>query len=164
LAIINHILPLVRGSIMTIHQNHYEFSGITLPERHSALNLSPSNLARRFILFTPSGPTIKALVSLGEQAIGGVAHPDVVRRVVSQNPDSLWAIARKSRFDAANPVAEGFFAFLMLNEAGLAELAADRFDATNPIQRTLPGKASAPPPSTPGLCAHRAGLPLRFRL
>lgn len=98
----------------------------------SAFALDVERMARRFVAFTPSGPVIDQIVAMGQNAIGPVAALDVVRRVVSHNPDCLWAVAHRSRYDAHAPVAEGFFAFLMLNAQGRERLAAGRFDAADP--------------------------------
>jgi predicted GNAT family N-acyltransferase len=104
----------------------------TRPYRHDILDLDIAHLSRRFVIFTPSGPMIKDLVELGRREIGAVAPAALVERAVTHNPDNLWAAARRSRFDAANPKAEGFFAFLMLNEDGLRRLGEGSFDGANP--------------------------------
>ncbi len=73
-----------------------------------------------------------ALVAKAARAIGMVADTEAVLRVVSHNPDSLWAISRRTTYDARIPKGEGLVAFLMLNEQGLRQLAAGTFDAMNP--------------------------------
>src|SRR4051812_7106887 len=86
---------------------------------HSIDQLDSRSLARRLLVFTPTGQVIDRLFDRANLEIGGMTRLDVVRRVVSQNPDSLWAIARRGKYDVACPSAEGFVAFLMLNDAGL---------------------------------------------
>jgi predicted GNAT family N-acyltransferase len=100
--------------------------------RHDILDLDIANLSKRFVIFTPSGETIKELVELGRREIGAVAPAELVERAVTHNPDNLWAVARRSRFDVAKPKAEGFFAFLMLNADGVRRLAEGTFDGANP--------------------------------
>lgn len=75
---------------------------------------------------------IEELCALATGHISGIAGADVVRRIVKHNPDSLWAIARKSTFDPENPRAEGFVALLHLNKQGLKALAAHEMDGTDP--------------------------------
>ena len=89
-------------------------------------------LSRRLVVFTPGGAEIDALVARAAADIPGLTSADVVKRVVSHNPDCLWAIARRDRFDAANPRGEGLVAFLMLNPEGLRQLVAGTFNAADP--------------------------------
>lgn len=120
---------------MTLHAPDAQFPplGPALPgRRHDIRDLDVANLSRRFVIFTPSGAMIKDLVELGRREIGAVASAELVERAVTHNPDNLWATAKRSRFDAAHPVAEGFFAFLMLNEEGLRRLGEGSFDGANP--------------------------------
>ncbi|MBI3676494.1 MAG: GNAT family N-acetyltransferase [Proteobacteria bacterium] len=120
---------------MTIHSRDAAFDAKSYsppPIRHNISDLNLEQLSRRFVIFTPSGKTLEDLVSLGREGIGDVASVSIVRRAVSHNPDNLWAAARRSRFDASNPVAEGFFAFLMLNAEGMRHLSEGRFNGANP--------------------------------
>lgn len=112
--------------------------------RHAVLDLNVGELGRKFVVFTPGGATIDAVVGSGARAIGGVATSDCVRRIVSHNPDCLWAVTRKSRYDALNPVAEGFFAFLMLTAEGLRRLGAGTLDGANPDPSLLAGQCERP--------------------
>ncbi len=73
-----------------------------------------------------------AVLKRARSDLPGLAGADVVRRVMSHNPDSLWAIARRDGFDASDPTTEGFVAFLMLNEEGLRKLLEGTFDASDP--------------------------------
>lgn len=120
---------------MTVHEQESKFrrNGATSRSyRHDILDLDIATLSRRFVIFTPSGPMIRELVELGRREIGAVASAELVERAVTHNPDNLWAAARRSRFDAANPKAEGFFAFLMLNEEGFRRLGEGTFNGANP--------------------------------
>jgi len=130
---------------MTVHQPERLFTTELQPKaRHAADALDVGRLARRFVIFTPGGPAIETLVRNAAKAIGRVADPDLVRRIVSHNPDNLWAIARRSRYDAANPVPEGFFAFLMLNAEGLRRLADGTLDGANPELSLLTAQNERP--------------------
>ena len=64
--------------------------------------------------------------------LAGLAGLDIVRAVMSHNPDTIWAIARKDGYDAAAPEGDGFVAVLPLNADGLRQLAEGTFDASNP--------------------------------
>ena len=111
---------------------------------HNMADLDARSLARRLVVFTPTGPLLDALFKRASAEISGMTGLDVVRRVVSQNPDSLWAIARKDRFDASHPSADGFVAFLMLNDAGLNRLVAGEFDALDPDPKCLASQNERP--------------------
>src|SRR5262245_3157773 len=81
------------------------------------------SLAKRIVIFTPSGDEIGSLVELAQRSIAGLTTPaEVVCKVMSHNPDTIWAIARRSRYNPAASSAEGFFALLMLNDAGMRQL------------------------------------------
>src|SRR5581483_2009988 len=71
------------------------------------------------VVFTQSGAALDTLLARARIDLPGLAGADAVRRVISHNPDSLWAIARRQGFDAAAPVVDGFVAFLTLNSEGL---------------------------------------------
>lgn len=140
---------------MSIHQPERSFSnganfiasggqGGKERARHGVLDLEIGELGKKFVVFTPSGPAVTTIVGHATRNIGNVATLDCVRRVASHNPDSLWAIARKSRYDACNPVAEGFFAFLMLTAEGLRQLAAGTLDGANPDPALLAAQNERP--------------------
>ncbi|BAS00455.1 GNAT family N-acetyltransferase [Blastochloris viridis] len=80
----------------------------------------------------PSLQVIGALMAKAEHDLAGLASLDIVRSVMSHNPDTLWALARKNGYDAAAPAGDGFVAVLPLNEAGLRQLAEGNFDASDP--------------------------------
>src|SRR5581483_3652950 len=72
------------------------------------------------------------LMARARRDIEGLTTTDVIHRVMSFNPDSFWAIARRDRFDAKAPSGDGFVAFLMLNDAGVQRLIAGTLDTKNP--------------------------------
>ena len=124
-------------------------------------------LARRLVVFAPGGAEIAALIERARKDLPQLAGADVVHRVVSYNPDTLWAIARRDRFDAAAPTGEGFVAFLMLNEKGLRQLVAETFDASNPDLSLLTPQNERPAGIYVWGCHARgnlaAGVPLAFQ-
>src|ERR1044072_6339416 len=78
---------------------------------HPLAGFDTENLAKRIVIFTPSGSQIRSLVSLARKSISGLTTPaDVVCKVMTHNPDSICAISRRSRYDSSDSVAEGFFA------------------------------------------------------
>src|ERR1700752_2086621 len=111
---------------------------------HRIDQLDSTSLARRLLVFTPTGRVIDELFERASQQINGMTSLDVVRRVVSQNPDSLWAIARKDKYDVARPNGKGFVAFLMLNDAGLNQLIAGKLDTQSPDPSFLVAQSERP--------------------
>ncbi len=89
-------------------------------------------LARRLVVFTPNGNQIAALMEKARKAIPMLTTPEVVQRVVSHNPDCIWAIARRDKFDITSPEGEGYYAFLPLTEEGLRGLLDGTLDRKNP--------------------------------
>lgn len=106
--------------------------------------LDTQKLARRLVVFMPRGIEIDSLVANVRNDLSGVAGSDVVHRVVSHNPDTLWAIARRDRFDASAPSGEGLMAFLMLNREGMLRLFDGSFDASNPDLSLLTQQSEKP--------------------
>lgn len=121
---------------MTAHDFRVANAALALQPQEAASHpldeLDVATLSSRFVVFTPTGEQINALVERARKDIPGLAGPEVVQRIVSHNPDTLWAIARREKFDAAMPRAEGFVAFLMLNEAGMEQLIAGQFNGSSP--------------------------------
>jgi predicted GNAT family N-acyltransferase len=107
------------------------------PAKHPlpADNLERS--ARDVVVFTPVGNQIDGVIARARIDLPGLADTSVVYRVMSQNPDCLWAISKRRGFDAAAPNIDGFIAFLMLNQEGLRQLVAGTFDASNPDPNLL---------------------------
>src|ERR1700679_1508429 len=80
---------------------------------------------------------IETLVPRARQEMGGGASNEVVQRVAGHNPDSLWGIARRDRYASGDTAAEGYVAFLMLNDEGADQLLTGRLDAKNPSLNLL---------------------------
>jgi len=134
---------------MTVHDTRFACSAkdARLPapaSDHFLDGLATNRLAKRLVVFTPSGSTVDALIDGVRRDIANVSGPESVKRVISFNPDCLWGIARKSRYDAGNPVAEGLVAFLMLNAKGLDRLACGTFDAGEPDLTLLASQNEKP--------------------
>ena len=133
------------------------------PER--ALDkLSPSDYSKKLLVFTPSGASLEELVSVAEREMGPLADISSIQKVVSHNPDNLWAICRKSRYDWRTLKGEGFLAFLMLNQEGHKALVAGTLDCFNPDLKFLTRQNERPAAIyawalyAPGVLA--AGVPL----
>jgi len=118
---------------MTAHS--LEFATLPIPPRqsdHFLTSLDVARLAKRTVVFTPTGAAVDSLVAMASRSIPGLADPAAVHRVLKHNPDCLWGIARRATYNSAAPVAEGFIGFLMLNEAGMRELADGTLDRRAP--------------------------------
>ena len=100
--------------------------------RHPLDQLDVQQLSGRLVIFSPSGMQIDLLMNEARKIIPRLAPNDVVHRVVSHNPDTLWAIARRGRYRSSLPTAEGFVGFLMLNDGGLKGLLDGSLNAGDP--------------------------------
>ena len=74
---------------------------------HTLGHIDPRRLARRLVIFTPTGAEIDMLMDRARQDLPGLGANEVVHRVVSHNPDSFWAIARRENFSVAGTPAGG---------------------------------------------------------
>src|ERR1041384_4629902 len=95
-------------------------TGSQTPIRHPLITMDAERLARRLVVFTPSVEEVHELTMRARNDLAQLTTNEVVYRVIEHNPDSLWAIARRSRHTAEKRAPEGFLAFLMLNEQGAA--------------------------------------------
>lgn len=123
-------------------------SPIRKERRHSADHtlghIDPQRLARRLVIFTPTGAEIDMLMDRARQDIPELGVNEVVHRVVSHNPDSFWAIARRENFSSKERRPEGFQAYLMLNHEGLRQLIAGTFKGTDPDTSLLASQHEKP--------------------
>jgi predicted GNAT family N-acyltransferase len=90
------------------------------------------NLSQRLVVFNAAAADIETLVPRARHEMGGGASNEVVKRVALYNPDAIWGIARRDRYITGNTAAEGYLAFLMLNDEGADRLMSGRLDPTNP--------------------------------
>ncbi|MFO1184512.1 MAG: GNAT family N-acetyltransferase [Bauldia sp.] len=73
-----------------------------------------------------------------------LASNETMQRVAANNPDCLWAVARRGASEAGKPTPRGLISFLMLNEEGVDALITGRLDARNPPQEYLVGQHQRP--------------------
>src|SRR5690349_3796418 len=99
---------------------------------HTLGHIDPQRLGRRVVVFTPTGDEIDFLVNRAREDLPELGTNEVVHRVVSHNPDSLWAIARRENFNSRARTPEGFQAYLMLNREGVRRLIDGTLNGSNP--------------------------------
>lgn len=125
--------------------------------RHPLGSLDVQQLSARLVVFTPGGMQIDALMNNARRAIGRLAANEVVHRVVSHNPDSFWAIARRDRYKSSLPIGEGIVAYLMLNDAGLKGLLDGSLNASDP-DLSMIAKQNEKPAGIYVWCVHAPGI------
>ena len=93
-------------------------------------------------------PTLEELPVLEkmtkEKMSASITGLEVVKSVYKYNPDSLWAIYRSPSERRENPELVGYYAFLLLNEEGAAQLLDRTFDAQSPDFRLLVPEGGQP--------------------
>ena len=107
-------------------------------------DIDPTRVGKRTVVFTPTGKAIDHLLAYAGQHIRGLASADVVHRIASYNPDTIWGIAHKENYDAGKPECQGFVAFLMLNARGVEHLAEGTIDRRSPDLSLLAGQNERP--------------------
>jgi predicted GNAT family N-acyltransferase len=122
---------------MTIHDRHTARTATALasaPRTAKRALGAPEliNLSQRLVVFHATASDIETLLPRARQEMGGGASNEVVLAVARHNPDSMWGIARRDRYLAGDAAAEGYNAFLMLNEEGAEQLMNGRLDLQNP--------------------------------
>lgn len=91
-----------------------------------------ADLSQRLVVFSATAADIETLVPRARQVMGGGAANETVQRIARHNPDTIWGIARRDRYAAGDTAAEGYLAFLMLNDEGAFRLLEGRLDAMDP--------------------------------
>jgi predicted GNAT family N-acyltransferase len=131
-----HPLRLVREIPRTVKEEN---------AKHPLGSLDSSKYARHLVLFRATTSMLDHLIGLASSHIPGMAGPEIVRKILEHNPDCVWAVSRKRRFDPVKPVGEGFFAMLPLTAEGLYRLATKTFDGADPDLSliALPGERPA---------------------
>lgn len=99
--------------------------------------LDPARIAKHLVSFQPDEKVIADVLALARLSIPGIAETEEALKVARYNPFCVMALARKSKYDPAAPVAEGFIASLPLNPLGLKMLALGTFNAGSPDLRLL---------------------------
>jgi predicted GNAT family N-acyltransferase len=126
--------------------------------RHPLDELNPERQSGRLVVFTPSGLQVDALLSAARKTIGRLATTsEAVHRVVSHNPDTLWAIARRKHYRSSLPVAEGFVAYLMLNHSGMKGLLDGSLNAADPDLAMI-AQQNEKPAGIYVWCVHAPGI------
>jgi len=62
--------------------------------------ISPPHLARRLVIYTPTAAEIDELMDKARRDLPEIGANEAAHRVVSHNPDTFWAIARRDRFSS----------------------------------------------------------------
>lgn len=127
---------------MTLHDRHTARAAKALfepqkPAKHALGSSELTNLAQRLVVFSASADDIETLVPRARSEMGGGASNETVKRVARHNPDSIWGIARRERYMTGDIAAEGYLAFLMLNDEGADRLLSGRLDPTDPSLELL---------------------------
>jgi predicted GNAT family N-acyltransferase len=112
--------------------------------KHKLDELDPERVAKHLVMFEPNDRVIADLVMEARLHIPGLTGPAEAIRLQHYNPSCVMALARKNKFDPANPVGEGFIAILPLNRLGLEMLALGTFDAASPDLRLVTGPGERP--------------------
>lgn len=114
------------------------------PARHPVSELDPEMLARRVVVYTPSGLEVDELMDLARRDIPGLTSNEIIHRVRSHNPDAFWAIARKPKHSSMKPSGEGWMAFLTLNDEGARSLVNGTLNTKDPELRYLTAQNEKP--------------------
>jgi predicted GNAT family N-acyltransferase len=112
--------------------------------RHPLGALDSTRFAKHLVVFKPTEEVLADLMVKGRASIPGLTDISVVQRVLKHNPDSMWAIAHKCKYDPSVPFGEGFFAFLHLNKKGLLQLATNTLNTSHPDLTLLAGPNERP--------------------
>ena len=106
--------------------------------------LNARRLAKHLVIFHPNDDSVADLMDKARVEIPGLADTTIVQEIVRHNPDCMFGIARKRKFDASAPMGDGFFAILPLNVQGLHQLAINALNTANPDKRFLAGPGERP--------------------
>jgi predicted GNAT family N-acyltransferase len=132
---------------MTEHPLELVRSRGSAPEakpRRLLTELDSSRFSKHLVVFKASGKAVDDLMEKARASIPGLTGASAVHRVLKHNPDCMIAIARKRKFNADDPIGDGFFAFLPLNKTGLFQLATNTLDTRNPDVTLLAGPNERP--------------------
>lgn len=106
--------------------------------------IDTTNLARHLVAYTPTNSEIDRLFERSRLEIGTVTTLDVIKRVISANPDTFHAFASRVRHRVEDPQGEGFIAWLPLTEAGRRAMLDGTFNAADPASEHVAGQHDAP--------------------
>ena len=113
--------------------------------KHPLGSLDSTRISRHLAIFRPDEKALDALMAKARAQIPGLTDTETVRSVWGHNPNCIWAIARKHRYNPRSPVGEGFIALLPLKKPALLQLATNTLDTAHPDlnQVTRPGERPA---------------------
>jgi predicted GNAT family N-acyltransferase len=142
---VSNILILLGGKMAQTQRKLIEEAMAPRHGRHHLDAQDTDRIARRLVMFHPTEEAARELMAKARQSIPGLADTEEVLKVLRYNRDCMFAVTRRSRFDADNPRGEGFFAMLPLNLLGLQVLALGNFNGARPDFRLLakPGERPA---------------------
>jgi predicted GNAT family N-acyltransferase len=134
---------------MTIHdtrlgRNAAQIARSQKRARHPLSKLSIEKFARRLVVYTPTSEEVSKLLERARGDIAQLTTNEIVYRVISHNPECFWAVARRSKYSAEKREAEGFFAFLMLNEVGVCRLLDGTLNTKDPDPSVLTSQSEKP--------------------
>lgn len=112
-------------------------SGAPCAAKHPLGQLDSNRFAKHLVIFRPDDAGVADIMEKARLAIPGLADTAIVQRVVRHNPDCMFVIARKRKFDAACPRGDGFVAMLPLNVSGLHQLAINTLNTADPDPKFL---------------------------
>jgi predicted GNAT family N-acyltransferase len=131
---------------MNVHQKVGVTDGLPTPAigTHPLDHIDAHYLCGGLTAFTPSLEQIDILMERARHELHPVvlAPNDVVRRVASDNPDSFWALARRTPNGRGEP--RGLVMTLMLNVEGVDALLRGTLDRRNPPPELLVGQHERP--------------------
>jgi predicted GNAT family N-acyltransferase len=156
---------------MTVHDRHATRAarpliGFPTPSKYGLEAPGLTNISQRLVVFSATHKDVEELLPRARRAMGGGASNQVVQRIARHNPDSIWGIARRDRYAAGVTAAEGYLAFLTLNDEGADRLMSGQFNAADPPAALLTRQHEKPAAIyvwgayAPGLVA--GGIPLAF--
>ncbi|WP_438346005.1 GNAT family N-acetyltransferase [Methylorubrum populi] len=126
----------VENSSMTRHETNFTnaspFKSLVSVRRHPLDEQASHKLSTRVVAYTPGFEEVARLFERASNDLGTETNLGVIRRIMSNNPASVLAFARREGFDCAAPHAEGIIAWLPLTAAGHAALLNGTFNVQDP--------------------------------
>jgi predicted GNAT family N-acyltransferase len=113
--------------------------------KHPLGHLDSLRISKYLTIFRPDETALDALIAKARAQIPGLTDIETICSAWRHNPNCIWAIARKHKYDPAAPAGEGFIALLPLKKPALLQLATNTLDTAHPDlkQVTKPGERPA---------------------
>ena len=105
--------------------------------RHKLDEMDAGRVAKHLVMFRPSEAQIASLMDKARASVPGLGKTETIQNVLRQNLGQMFAVTRRSRFDAQAPDGEGFIMILLLNEIGMLQLALGTINGPDPDLRLL---------------------------